>query len=63
MSPETQDSGSFLNLFTKNDEASRERSPFWNLFTAVDAPPSSAQGEVGPRAMPCALMFQSGFIF
>ena len=50
MSQPSPESGSFFNLFTKDAAPLRKVSPFWNLFTALDAPPLAAQVAARPEA-------------
>ena len=57
------ESGSFFNLFTKDAAPLRKVSPFWNLFTALDAPPLAAQVAVRQQPIPSALFFQEEFIY
>ena len=60
MSPQDQGSGSFLSLFTKNDEPSRESSSFWNLFTTPEA---SFPATSTAARQPSALFFREDLMF
>lgn len=64
MIPPPPESGSFLNLFTKDTAPPRPASAFWNLFTSPDAAPlSDGETVTHPQMTPCALHYNEDLMY